>query len=94
MAQNIGALGVAFGIAFAYEWRLTLVCFAFVPFMIGSMAIMMRIFAGEEADKENEAFEERESIQICVKIHFPSVSKNYHLESIIECIHSVDVTYF
>ena len=58
MCQNVGALGVAFGIAFAYEWRLTLVCFAFVPFMIGSMAIMMRIFAGEEADKENEAFEE------------------------------------
>ena len=57
MCQNIGSLGVAFGIAFAYEWRLTLVCFAFIPFLVGSMAIMMRIFAGEEASKENEAFE-------------------------------------
>ena len=57
MCQNVGALGVAFGIAFAFEWRLTLVCFAFIPFLVGSMAIMMRIFAGDNADKENEAFE-------------------------------------
>ena len=35
--QSLGAIGVGLGIAFYYEWRLTLIIFAFIPFLtIGS----------------------------------------------------------
>ena len=34
------------------------VCFAFVPLMVITMTIMMKVFTGEAADKESLAFEE------------------------------------
>ena len=34
------------------------VCFAFVPLMVITMTIMMKVFTGEAADKEALAFEE------------------------------------
>ena len=37
MTQCLGAMSVGLGIAFYYEWRLTLIIFAFIPFLaIGS----------------------------------------------------------
>ena len=44
MMQSLGAMGVGLFIAFYYEWRLTLVIFAFMPFlMIGSSEFFSRI---------------------------------------------------
>ncbi|CBY10476.1 unnamed protein product [Oikopleura dioica] len=40
---NIGALGCGLGIAFYYEWRLSLLTFAFLPFMIVTQALMMKL---------------------------------------------------
>jgi len=58
MMQSLGAMGVGLGIAFYYEWRLTLIIFAFMPFLtIGSM-IEMQMMQGDGATKDNAAFEE------------------------------------
>merc|ERR1719209_842781 len=58
MMQSLGAMGVGLSIAFYYEWRLTLIIFAFMPFLtIGSM-IEMQMMQGDGATKDNAAFEE------------------------------------
>jgi ABC-type multidrug transport system fused ATPase/permease subunit len=57
MTQNIGAFLCGFIIAFYYEWRLTLVCLAFVPFIIITNVLMMSIFTGGVNDSEQKALE-------------------------------------
>lgn len=57
VTQNMCSLGFAFAIAFYFEWRLTLVCTAFVPIMAASGFFMMSLFSGKMALKEQKAFE-------------------------------------
>nr|XP_039263789.1 ATP-dependent translocase ABCB1-like isoform X2 [Styela clava] len=59
--QNICALGVALGIAFAYGWQLTLITLCFVPFMIIAGFIMMRLLTGKSGT-ESKAYEKAGSI--------------------------------
>ncbi|CBY34589.1 unnamed protein product [Oikopleura dioica] len=54
---NIGALGCGLGIAFYYEWRLSLLTFAFLPFMIVTQALMMKLMTGNFGGKEQQAIE-------------------------------------
>jgi ATP-binding cassette subfamily B (MDR/TAP) protein 1 len=58
MMQVTGSMTCGFVIAFYYSWRLTLVCFAFVPLIILSSVMLMDSFSGEGAEKELKAFEE------------------------------------
>ena len=44
ITQNFASLVVAFGLAFSYQWQLTLVCTAFVPIMAASGFFMMTLF--------------------------------------------------
>jgi len=57
MVQNVGAFVCGFVIAFYYSWMLTLVCLAFVPFIVITMALMMSIFTGSVGDEEQKALE-------------------------------------
>ena len=58
MLQSVGALLCAFTIAFVFEWRITLVCLAFIPVLMISQALMMKVFMGEAADKDRQVFED------------------------------------
>jgi len=57
MFINIGALGCGLGVAFYYEWRLCLLTFAFLPFMIVTQALMMKLMTGNFGGKEQQAIE-------------------------------------
>ena len=56
--QSLGAITCSLVIGFLYEWRLTLVCVAFLPFMIGSTILMMKSHTGRSSKKDQKAFEE------------------------------------
>ena len=48
LMQSLGAMGVGLGIAFWYEWRLTLIIFAFMPFLtIGSSEFIYTVHIGK-----------------------------------------------
>ena len=59
MMQSLGAMGVGLGIAFYYEWRLTLIIFAFMPFLtIGSSEFINTVHIGkiEKGSSESNVF--------------------------------------
>ncbi|KAI8515408.1 Multidrug resistance protein 1 [Branchiostoma belcheri] len=52
IVQNIFNLGVAVILAFIYGWQLTLLCLAFVPFMIFAGFLQMRMLAGYSSEEK------------------------------------------
>jgi hypothetical protein len=63
---NVGALGCGLGIAFYYEWRLCLLTFAFLPFMIVTQALMMKLMTGNFGGKEQQAIENASKVGVTV----------------------------
>ena len=41
-----------------YEWRLTLICVGFLPFMIGSTILMMKSHGGRSSAHDRRSFEQ------------------------------------
>ena len=74
MVQNVGAFVCGFTIAFYYSWMLTLVCLAFVPFIIITTALMMAIFTGEIGDEEQKAVEHAGKIATEATINIRTVA--------------------
>jgi ABC-type bacteriocin/lantibiotic exporter with double-glycine peptidase domain len=52
--MNLGNFGVGLGISFGYAWAITLLILAFVPFMIISGAVQVKLMTGFSGkDKDN-----------------------------------------
>lgn len=57
MLQIFGALGVGIIISFAFSWQMTLLIFAFVPFMVAGGFLESHLISGQSSGN-NGAFED------------------------------------
>lgn len=71
---NLGAMGCGLAIAFYYEWRLCLMTFAFLPFLIITMALMMKIMTGNFGGKEQKAIEDASKVATEATINIRTVA--------------------
>ena len=58
ICKGAGAMGVALFIGFYYEWRVTLISFAFCIVLGGLQGFMYKVILGDTADKVRAEFEE------------------------------------
>ena len=78
LVKSVGAFLCGFGIAFYYEWRLTLFCLAFVPFMIVTFSLMMDVFTGKVGEKEQKAMEAAGAVTTECTINIRTVQVRLH----------------
>ena len=62
IVKTIGAFFCGFGISLYYEWMLTLLCLAYMPFMVLAFKLMTDVFTGKVGDEEQKAMEDAGAI--------------------------------
>ena len=92
LLKSMGAFISGFGIAFYYEWRLTLFCLGFVPFMFLAFTLMMDVLTGKVGEKEQQAIEEAGAITTECTINIRTVQVRLHYINVrkhLKCNHQL-----